>query len=284
MASTAASRRPGMTYDQARRLVLLAGLAVLLVVAVLMYARRVDGVEVAATLLFIPVFIAFVLWHITGGIAAGVLASVAYVALRYPAIDAVGVGQFAALIASRTVAYIAFGAIGGWANRQLEASLVKLELFDQIDDDTGLYNARFFLSETDLEAARAKRYGTIFSVAVLDVRDEIFGELGRRRIRAVLKELGGLLDRSIRAVDRACHGKSETSHSFAIVLPETGPDGASVFAQRLAEGVREHLAAKGLKVSEETVSVFPMTYPGDEARLEQTRERFTAIDRRQHPD
>ena len=45
---------------KARRLLVATGVAVLAVVAVVMYARRVDTIEVAATLLFLPLFVAFV--------------------------------------------------------------------------------------------------------------------------------------------------------------------------------------------------------------------------------
>src|SRR5918999_4909532 len=69
---------------RARGLVLGVGLVVLLVVAIVMYARRVDPVEVAGTLLFIPIFIAFVIWDFRGGLIAAVLAAAAYALLRYP--------------------------------------------------------------------------------------------------------------------------------------------------------------------------------------------------------
>ena len=50
----------------------------------------------------------------------------------------------------------------------LEGSLEKLELYDEIDDETGLYNARHLLLQTDLETSRARRYQTLFSVVALD--------------------------------------------------------------------------------------------------------------------
>src|SRR6266480_4906459 len=91
------------------------------------------------------------------------------------------------------VAFVAFGAIGGLANQQLRSSLTKLDLYDQIDDDTGLFNARYFLQDTDLEMSRARRYQTIFSVTVVDVPAEALDSMGRRRRRAALRQLGRLL-------------------------------------------------------------------------------------------
>src|SRR3546814_5145723 len=90
--------------------------------------------------------------------ALPILAIAVYAALRSPAIDAVGASEFTGLLASRSAAYLIFGAVGGWATQVLEGSLTKLELYDEVDDETGLYNARHLLQQTDLEMERAKRY------------------------------------------------------------------------------------------------------------------------------
>ncbi|MEY2475125.1 MAG: hypothetical protein QOG87_440, partial [Actinomycetota bacterium] len=64
--SSALTSQSGMNYQTARRLLLAGGLAVLLVIAGVMYVRRVDTVEVVAVLLFIPVFLAFTFWRVVG--------------------------------------------------------------------------------------------------------------------------------------------------------------------------------------------------------------------------
>jgi diguanylate cyclase (GGDEF)-like protein len=252
-------------------------------VAAVMYVRRVETIEVIATLLFIPVLVGFVLWDIEGGVLAGVLAALAYGALRYPAIDAVGFGRFSELIASRSVAYLLFGAIGGWAGRQLEASIVKLELYDQIDDPTGLYNARFFVQDTDLEVSRSKRYQTIFSVAVVDIPTSAFDSMGRRRSKAALRDIGRLLRQAVRTVDRCVHAVDEEIHRFAVVLPETGREGAGIFTQRLTRRMVEFVAKRGAAIRSEQVGERALTYPDDEGELENLRTRFSEIDRAEHP-
>ena len=45
---------------------------------------------VAAILFFIPIFVAFVFWDWKGGLIAAALATVGYILLRRPAIEAVG--------------------------------------------------------------------------------------------------------------------------------------------------------------------------------------------------
>jgi hypothetical protein len=67
----------GISYRQARLLVLAAGLVILLVTALVMYVRRVETVEVAAILFFLPIFVAFVFWDVLGGLLGGIAASIA---------------------------------------------------------------------------------------------------------------------------------------------------------------------------------------------------------------
>src|SRR5438270_8704353 len=174
-AAAATSRPPrGLSYNQVRILMLVSGLALLAITAGVSYVRRVETAEVAAILFFIPIFVAFVFWDWKGGLIAAALATAGYIALRWPAIEAIGAGRFTSLIFSRAVAFFAFGAIGGLANQQLRGSLTKLDLYDQIDDETGLFNARYFLQDTDLEMSRARRYQTIFSVSLVDLPASAF--------------------------------------------------------------------------------------------------------------
>src|SRR5437763_16818519 len=126
--AAAATARPprGLSYNQVRVLMLVAGLVLLGVTAGVNYVRRVETAEEAAILFFIPIFVAFVFWDWRGGLIAAALATAGYIALRQPAIDAIGAGRFTSLIFSRSVAFFAFGAIGGLANQQLRSSLPKL--------------------------------------------------------------------------------------------------------------------------------------------------------------
>ena len=273
-----------LDYDRARKLVLGAGSIVLLATAAVMYVRRVDTVEVAATLLFIPIFIGFVFWNTTGGLIAALFAIGAYVALRAPAIDAVGFDRFSGFVFSRGAAYLLFGAIGGLANRQLASSLTKLELYDQIDDMTGLYNARFFVQDTELEISRSQRYQTIFSLSLLDVPGATLSGLSKRRRISVIKELSRMLRDSVRTVDRAVHCVDGDVHRFAVVLPETGTEGAGIFTARLADRVSAFLKERGAKLGEDGVVPQSLSFPQDADKLETLREDFRRVDRIEHPE
>ena len=272
-----------MSYARTRQIILVAGLVVLLIVAVVMYTRRVDPVEVGATLLFIPIFLGFVFKGVKGGIFGALVAVVGYAALRYPAIQLVGTGRFGSLMLSRSVAYLAFGVIGGFASQQLEASLTKLDLFDQIDDATGLFNARFFVDNTGLEMERSDRYRTLFSVTIVDVPDSAFDAMPRRQRDRTLKELGQLLKSSVRTVDRAVHVHDGDVHRFAAILPETARDGSMVFVTRLVAKMQELLQHRGAGATQQ-ITHDVTVFPGDEVGLQALRDRFAALDALEHPE
>lgn len=263
---------------------LVAGLVVLLIVAALMYVRRVESVEVAGTLLFIPIFVGFIFKGLKGGLIAAVLASVAYAALRYPAADLVGFGRFASLIASRILAYLAFGAIGGFANQQLERSLTKLDLFDQVDDMTGLFNARFFVDNTGLEIERGDRYQTIFCVVLVDVPARVMDSLKRRHRDRVVKELGATITESIRTVDRGVHAADGTRHRFAAILPETAKEGGQVFAGRLVARMVEVLKRRVAQIEADQITYQVVTFPAEQELLQELRREFASLEALEHPE
>jgi len=265
-------------------LMLVGGLLLLGITAAVNYVRRVETAEVAAILFFIPIFIGFVFWDWKGGIIAAALATVGYILLRRPAIEAIGAGRYTALIFSRAIAFFAFGAIGGLANQQLRSSLTKLDLYDQIDDETGLFNARYFLQDTDLEMSRARRYQTLFSVSAVDFPGAALDNLGWRRRRNTLGQLGQLLADSVRTVDRAVHAHDGDRHRILVVLPETAAEGAQVFTDRLATRIAAFLGQRGATVDETAISRNAITFPGDEVALQRLREEFADIERREHPE
>ncbi len=222
-------RLQAIGYQRARLLLVFAGLGILSVVTIIMYVRRVDTVEVVATLLVradlprLPVLPGPGRTHRRARrIRASTWSS------GCPAIDAIGFAAFAGLIMSRSFAYLVFGLLGGWSNQVLEDSLDKLELYDQIDDATGLFNARSFVQDTELEVARSARYETLFSISVVELPVGPIAALGRRRHDAILRGLGRRLAESVRSVDRVAHARDDSSRIFAAILPETSSQGGAI--------------------------------------------------------
>lgn len=273
-----------MGYGRARLLTLLAGLVVMLVLVVFLYVRGVDEIERYGAMLFVPVFMAFVFWDIAGGALAGIFAGIAYAAFRWKQLDVFGTQDFFELVLARAIFYVAFGVVGGWANKQMRSSIEKLELYDQVDDATGLFNARFFVQDSDLEISRATRYQTLFSVAAVDVPAEPMSQLSKRQRASLLKDLGRILKESVRTVDRAVHAADNRYHKIAVVLPETGREGVRIFSGRLAERLAEYLGSKGVPVKKDEIVTRALTYPDDEAGIVDLKKEFAAIDRSEHPE
>jgi hypothetical protein len=282
MTATGGDRLAQLGYDNARRVLLVAGLVILLVVAAAMYVRNVDSIEVVAALLFVPILLAMLFRGVVGGLVAALAASVVYALLRVPAVDAVGVGEFTGLIASRSAAYLLFGVFGGWSAQTLEASLDKLDLYNEIDDATGLYNARHFLVQTDLEAARAARYQTLFSVVELSFPVVALAPLRPRRRGTLLRDLGRALQAGIRTTDHVVHGRHGDLHVLAAILPETAREGAEVFRLRFEDQVRGFLAARGALLAGPELHTSALCCPGDEDALTLARARYVEINCLEH--
>ncbi len=263
-----------LNYERTRWILLLAGLVLLGGIAAVMFARRVDPVEVAATILFLPIFMAFLLFGVRGGLIGGVLAAAAYLALRYPAIQAVGIDRFVGLAATRTLGYLVFGVAGGWATSVLKTSIHKLDLYDQIDSETGLYNSRYLIETLDLERSRAERYEKVFSVVTIERTLTVDG---KARVR-LIKEIAAGIRSGARTVDQVVHATQDGVDIFSVVLPETGGEGARVFAGKLTE----QLDAADRSTDPWTATT--VTFPSDETGLAELIDRFRAILRADYPE
>jgi GGDEF domain-containing protein len=265
-----------LTYDRAKTLLLMSGLILIGVVGLVALTRGVDPVEVAGTLLFVPVFAGFLFFGIPGGVTLGIAAGLAYVVLRWPAVQLVGLRALAGQIVARVAGYIIFGMGGGWAMGQIQATLEKLELHDDIDDETGLGNARSMLETVNLERARADRYQKLFSVVAADFRAPGWENLSPRKQRTVLRDLGIKVAAGVRATDHVAHARRGEHHIIGVVLPETAAAGAKIFAENL------HRQLTGL-TTEAEVRVATATHPADPEPMTLILDLFKELDRAQRP-
>ena len=259
--------RMTLSFDRAKTLLLVAGLILIAVVGLVALARGVDPIEVAGTLLFVPVFAGFLFFGVTGGAVLGAAAGAAYVALRWPAVQLVGLGALAGQLAARIIGYLAFGLGGGWATSQLRSTLENFELHDDFDDETALGNARSLLATLDLEQARADRYEKVFSVVAAEFKAPDWAHLPQRRQQTVLRELGTKVAAGVRTSDHAAHRRNGDRHVIGVVLPETGAAGARIFADNL------HRLLSGLTNSAE-LRVLTATHPTDPEPLTAIRDLF----------
>ena len=282
MVDTTRTQTRSVSYPQARGLVLAIGLAALAIVVLIMYVRRVDPTEVSATMFFLPVFVGFLFWGIRGGLLLGALATVGYIWMRAPAIDLVGWGELLGLIVTRGAGYLAFGLIGGWATDQLRDSITKLDLYDQIDDATGLFNSRSLVETVDLEKSRATRYEKIFSLVVAEL--PLPEELNRRARRNFLTDLGDRVQRSVRAVDHPVHARDGAAAVLAFVLPETSAEGARIFGAKLSEQIASLAGEHHLNLDSEAITTIVASYPEEPAAIGEIVSRFRRIAVEEFPE
>lgn len=137
----------------------------------------------------------------------------------------------------------------------------KAEELTITDDLTKLFNSRFLGLYVGREVKRCKREGNSVSVVFLDLDgfkgiNDLYGHLAGSR---TLLEVGEIIRESVRGSDVvARYGGDE----FVAVLPETGPDGAFVIAERMRKAIESHtfLRGQGLRASI-TASLGIASYP-----------------------
>ncbi len=117
------------------------------------------------------------------------------------------------------------------------------------DDLTKLYNSRFLNATLRREVERSKRYRTPVSLIFLDldgfknVNDQHGHLFGSR----ALVEVGAVIKSTVREIDVTSRFGGD---EFTIILPQTGPEGAQIIADRIRQRIEEtvFLASYGVDV------------------------------------
>lgn len=112
------------------------------------------------------------------------------------------------------------------------------DLREQASTDalTGLYNRRHFREVLQRELTRAKRHGSGIALVMIDLDyfKKVNDTCGHGAGDLVLREVGALLKENLRAGDTACRFGGE---EFALILPESGGEGARLKAETLRRAV-----------------------------------------------
>ncbi|HEX9889053.1 MAG TPA: diguanylate cyclase [Nitriliruptorales bacterium] len=265
-----------ITYRQARLIVLGFGTALIAGVTLSAWFRGADPYEAIAIALFLPVLVGLAYGGTRWGVAVGAVVSVVYVVMRFATLpQELEAAEFIPTAIVRVLLYLGLGLFGGWSNEMLEQSLRKLELYDDIDDDTGVGNTRAMLSFTDREVARARRYGSIFSLTVLHIERDVFNQVSEKKGRRALRDLCQSIDTSVRTTDLVSRVPLESREDVVVMLPETGSEGARIFLDRLIPGSRELLGREGIQANGEVTGTM-FTLPGDEDRFARYQHELVA--------
>ena len=145
--------------------------------------------------------------------------------------------------------------------RKLQLTLEQMVVSDPL---TGLHNRRFLMDRLLQEMQRSDRHGEPLAFAMIDLDgfktiNDLYGHvLGDKVLRAV----GNAISRSIRVSDLAArYGGDE----FAVILPQTPPEGAMRVCERLLRAISEAgFQDDSGKVCRVTASLGLAYYPADD--------------------
>ncbi len=140
---------------------------------------------------------------------------------------------------------------------QASVSLSNARLLSLVVNDhlTGLYNRRYFRRRLGEEVRRAARHHKPLSLVLIDI--DKFSEVNKRMGRAtgdvVLREIAGLIRETIRVSDVGARFGDE---EYAVILTETGREGALTVAERLRERIeKQEIRSETKAISSVTCSV-----------------------------
>src|SRR3989441_764348 len=138
----------------------------------------------------------------------------------------------------------------------------ELERLVVSDPLTGLYNRRYLVERLGQEMNRVDRYGGKLAFAMIDldgvkpVNDEYGHVFGDRLLRAVASEIS----RSLRTPDVAArYGGDE----FAVILPQTQPEGALRVCERIRKAVEQLALNSGDVPVSVTATLGVADYPAE---------------------
>jgi diguanylate cyclase (GGDEF)-like protein len=143
--------------------------------------------------------------------------------------------------------------------QELDSSNARIKEFSFTDEVTGLYNRRFFVTRLEDEVSRYSRFSQPLSIVMLDVDGfrALNDELGHAAGDETLRTVGHILQRQSRNVDVICrYGGDE----FAVLLVETGKDGALLYAERVRRQIEAVAFGHGRAI---TVSLGVACLPED---------------------
>ena len=152
----------------------------------------------------------------------------------------------------------------------------RLEALAHTDALTQVLNRRALVQRLAAELDRARRYDGVIALLMIDLDHfkRINDTYGHLVGDDVLREFAGVLTSAVRSVDMVARYGGE---EFVVVLPETGEEGATAFAERIRERIEAHSFRGGERLTLRlTASIGVATFPS--SRVESVEDIFARAD------
>lgn len=164
---------------------------------------------------------------------------------------------------------------------QFALEIKKVLLYEMVeklaitDSLTGLYLRRYFYDRLNEELQRSRRHKSEFGFLMLDIDDfkranDMYGHLVGD---VILKDIGHLIKDSVREIDLVSRYGGE---EFALILPDTNPEGAVVVAERIRKRIEEHVFKAYDEQLKITISAGMSAYPKDSVDADDLIEKADA--------
>ncbi|HID07750.1 MAG TPA: diguanylate cyclase [Armatimonadetes bacterium] len=145
-------------------------------------------------------------------------------------------------------------------NESLQREVERQTLLADTDPLTGLYNRRYLEQQLELWFHINDRYGTIFSLALIDIDnlERINTDYGRVAGDTVLRVIAQLIRKNLRRADIVARYEGDT---FALLAAHTDRSGAATAAERIRNIVASTPVALDSTTVHVTVSVGVAMFP-----------------------
>jgi diguanylate cyclase (GGDEF)-like protein len=232
-----------MDYTKFERLAIGIGAIAIMATAAFSLYPTPDTVELVAQLLLLAVLVGAVRWGRRGGTFTAVVATVSYILMRIYlplhinwVADVTIAPEFTRLLLIRSGSYALVGIVGGEACSRIKYVFARAQDDLAIDPSSRVYTTDFMTRTIRTAVASYRRYGTPFSVIVVDVDDSVTAGMRPGKADAVVRVMATHLRSELRLIDDI--GRFHAG-SFLVILPQTARPESEGVAARLASGLRD---------------------------------------------
>lgn len=248
-------------YSRFERLVISIGAVAIMATAVISLYPVPDAIELVAQMLLMAVLVGAVRWGRRGGTYTAVAATMTYILMRIDYGAATNFSpEFTRLLLVRAGTYCLVGIGVGEACSRMKDAFARAKDDMAIDPSSRLYTASFMIRLMRTSLALYLRYGTPFSIVVLEVDTSAASDVRPEKADEIVRAIAGHLRSELRLVDDV--GRLRTG-AFVILLRQTGRAEAEDAAARLRSGLRDSLG-----ISEGAVHVQALGSADDLAEIE----------------